>query len=561
MPIDVDGVSYDLTDQAQHMMAPWNHPTPLPFGPGAPILPIEAEDSPRVFQYTPGINLTIMPRSGFNLTPFKLLRNLAMACKEVRLNIELIKREIRALEWEIVPTKEKDPLADAYTGEIAALQEFIEQPDGQSDFDAWTNALLEEMLVTDALCVYPDTTVGGDLTALELIDGTTVRPVLDFRGRVCAPPAPAYIQVMWGAPRSWYTRDALIYRPYNQSVQSPYGTSPIEYIMLMVNLALRRDTYHVGYFTEGNVPEALVGAPSTWQQPQIDTFQNYWDNIVAGKVAQQRRLHFIPLEGGRGNVPVYEFRRDNIDTTAQDEWLMRVACWAFGNSPGEFGITGGQGLGGAGFAQGMENVQYRSMLGPTTQFLARFWNNVIQRRMKKMHLTFRWKGLDPQEDELKAAQVDQIYIGTVYTAGYVQDRLGVPQEYRIEAPTPGDPGQNADTAGLEATVDPVELPDTEGLEATVEPVDLEGAQKAAFFRQGAFDDYSARPLTPADGTRDASGDADLLRGLAKALDSLADNDLDRWATTPAGTRPLLMTHWIELPETWQPEDDDDAESD
>ena len=40
---------------------------------------------------------------------------------------------------------------------------------------------------------------------------------------------------------------------------------------------------------------------------------------------------------------------------------MKVACWAYGNNPAEFGITGGAGLGGAGFMEGSENIQQRSL--------------------------------------------------------------------------------------------------------------------------------------------------------------------------------------------------------
>lgn len=452
------GEKRSLSEQAQAWTNEANNqgnPQAL-FGPGVPIAPIWPEERPRVFQYTPGINLSSIPRSGYGLAPFQMLRNLSMASKEIRLNIELIKREVRALKWEIVPSKKDDPAAGTYTPEIDELRGELDNLDGQHDFDQWVSMALEEVLTTDALTLWPDKDPVTNHTEVDVIDGATIRPLLDMRGRVAKPPLPGYIQQIYGMPMSWYTSDRLLYKPMNASVASPYGTSPIEYILLAVNLGLRRDTYHVGFYTEGNVPEALVGAPSSWKQSDIESWQSYWDAMVAGNMKRLRRMHWVPLEGSRGSVPVYEFRKDNTDSVALDTWLMQVACWAFGNSPSEFGLTPGQGLGGAGFSDSMENVQYRSMLGPITQFLERLFNHLLQQVLGKRHLKFIWVGMDPQEDKLVQAQVDEIYLRTgVYDLGYVQNREGIPPANR-----PAEPPLSASSLlyGLVPTASPVNLP-------------------------------------------------------------------------------------------------------
>lgn len=422
MPREANGKVTDLSAQAEA----WQRPAPLDgqFGPGRPVLPANPEETPRVFEYRPGVNLVTIPRAGFGLASFTALRNLAASCKEIRLNIELIKREIRALEWTVQPVEE-DASASI---DAAPIIDLLQTPDGLHDFDGWLNMFLEEMLVTDALTIWPAGQMAGRVEALELIDGTTIRPLLDFRGRVSPPPEPAYLQILHGVPTSFWARDKLIYRPFNTSVYSPYGASPIEFVMLAVNLAMRRDVYHVSAFTQGNVPEALVGAPSTWTQVQVETWQRYWDAMVQGNIAEQRKMHFVPLDGG-SNVPVYEFKKDDINQTAQDEWLMKVACWAFGNSPAEFGLTSGAGLGGAGYAQGQENIQYRSMLLPVTQFVAQLLTRVIQQWLGQPGLEFAWIGLEPQEDKLQQAQVDQVYISAgVYGPGYVRKQLGIEEE-------------------------------------------------------------------------------------------------------------------------------------
>lgn len=401
------------------------------FGPGKPVLPTNEED-PRIFDYPAGINLVSIPRGGYGLAPFALLRALARASKEVRLNIELIKRELRALEWKIIPADPEDK--GRFGEEIAATAGFFASPDGLHDFDQWLAQVLEDVLAIDALALWPEIDAEGNLVAIEGLDGATIRPLLDLRGRIALPPVPAYVQVVKGLPYTWCTRSRIIYRPFNVVTYTPYGTSPIEFVIMVINLALRRDTFHIATFTEGNVPEALVGMPSSWSQPQIETWQQYWDALVAGNISEQRKIHFIPHEGS-GSLPVYAFNKSDVENVARDEWLMRVACWAFGNSPSEFGLIPGSGFGGKGFTKGMENIQYRSMIGPVAQFLSSTLNMIIARWMRRPYLRWKWVGMDPQDDQMQQAQIDEVYLRNgVYSLAYVQDRLGVPPSMRPEGP-------------------------------------------------------------------------------------------------------------------------------
>ncbi len=51
--------------------------------------------------------------------------------------------------------------------------------------------------------------------------------------------------------------------------------------------------------------------------------------------------------------------------------------------------------------------------------------------MRRPELQFKWIGLEPPEDELRRAQIDQVYLTMgVYSPAYVQERLGVPVEFR-----------------------------------------------------------------------------------------------------------------------------------
>jgi len=472
-----------MTTQEAMMESPWTRPAPGEpmgaFSPGSPVLPLESEEHPRVFEYRVGYNLIYTPRAGYGLASFAMLRALAASCQEVRLNIELIKREVRALEWDIVPIDEQGG-----AGGLSEVKAFFGRPDRYMEFDRWTNALLEELLAIDAVALYPRRQRDGRLYALDGIAGDTIKPLLDFRGRTPSPPVPAFTQVLYGYPLWYGSRESLLYRPFNPSVTSPYGTSPIEFIILAVNLALRRTTLQVSYLSEGNIPEALIGAPASWTQKQIEDWQTWWDALITGKPAQQARIKWVPQEGGRGALPVYEFRKTDIDATARDTWLMQVACWAYGNNPAEFGLVPGGGLGGKGFIEGMENIQYRSILGPLTQYLAALFTSVIQRWLGRPNLQFKWVGMDPKRDAVAQAQLDQIYVPMgVYTLEYVQEREGIPPQYRGQPPSASS-GLAPDMAALLGGGFPPQQARPEQSEWGVG-----GAPVAKFFREGGWEDY------------------------------------------------------------------------
>ncbi|MCX6057751.1 MAG: hypothetical protein NTW69_06340 [Chloroflexi bacterium] len=431
----------DLTDQARALVrlsqAVNTYQGNGIFSPGQPLTPSNGEDSPRLFEYQPGVNLMITPRMGFGaLLSFPALRGLA-SVKEVRLNIELIKRQICGMEWDIVPVETStavtvDDTEYVRTFETDSIKQFFEKPDGVNEWDSWLKMLLEDMLVIDAVTIYPDMKF-GKLRSLDIIDGATMRPLLDTRGRIPLPPMPAFTQVLYGIPSTWYAADRIIYKPLNAKSHTVYGESPTEWVLTAINTAIRKDAQRIGAFTDGNIPGAIVFVDvQTPEQKAI--IEEYTDAIMKGDIARANKLLFLPSGTGSN---VFPFAQNDIDNTAIDEYLFKVACWAFGNSPSEFGlIPGAGGLGGAGFMKGAENTQYRSMIDPISGYVAQLINRVIREFMFRRDVKFQWKNGDPQEDKLQQVQVDQGYINAgVYGPDYVQDRLGISEKYRQSAKT------------------------------------------------------------------------------------------------------------------------------
>ena len=150
------------------------------------------------------------------------------------------------------------------------------------------------MFVIDAATLYCQRTRSGQLCALQQLDGATIKRVIDDWGRTPLPYRgadgatvypPAYQQVLKGLPAVNYSARDIIYRPRNVRAHKVYGYSPVQQVLMTVNIALRRQLWQLDYFSEGSIPDALIGVPASWTPEQIKQFQDYWDTEFAGDLA------------------------------------------------------------------------------------------------------------------------------------------------------------------------------------------------------------------------------------------------------------------------------------
>lgn len=319
------------------------------FGPLRPLNPRTAPDSaeqrtgPRKFQYPAGVNIIASPRREYSeSTPFEQLRNLAAAYDVAALCIATRIEEVQAMSWSVVAANKRDMAARAT--ECEDVERFFRKPDGLMDFNAWVGALIRDHLVLDAATIFPHKDRGGGLFALELVDGATIKPLLDDRGRTLA-----YQQILYGYPFSQYkepnadkpseefpifTNAELLYRPRFTSTSSPYGSPPTEWIVLRVNQALRKQAEDLAYFSTGNIPNMLATFPSDNLSPeQIAEFQGWFDATMEGDAAARQKIHFIPYQ-----ADLKEIRPFSYDT-ALDQWMLQITCAAYAVPPQEIGFT------------------------------------------------------------------------------------------------------------------------------------------------------------------------------------------------------------------------------
>lgn len=306
------------------------------FGPGA----AQATGAPdavagRQWDFPAGFNLSGRSRQSEDFS-FADLRRIADAYDLLRLVIETRKDQIERMDWTL---RARSGFA-VDKAEMAAVEEFLRSPDGAHDFAGWLRMLLEDLFVIDAPSLWCERDRGGKLRALHVLDGATIKPVIDAWGRTPRPfvsggrlvyPV-AYQQILKGLPAVDYSERDILYRPRNRRAHRAYGFSPVEQVMTTVNIGLKRQIHQLDYYSEGNVPDCLIGVPDGWTPDQIKNFQDYWDLYFTGDMGRRRRAKFVPGGVAKTFVQTKEPELKN----AFDEWISRVVCFAFAVSPQPF---------------------------------------------------------------------------------------------------------------------------------------------------------------------------------------------------------------------------------
>lgn len=400
--------------------------------------PDDARPAPRRREMPVGWNMPVgVPGSeGFKLASFGTLRMYADLYSIARACIQLRKNEIRGLEWDIMPTQEAER---RMRGDAAAHRDFAERraqvvkffrkpdPDYLS-FGSYIDAIVEEMLVTDALSLYLHPTrksgkgpFGSDVAALEIISGSTIRPLVNTRGGRVVPPSPGYQQYLYGVPRSdlmdildgtedeqvkelgkpakEYRGDQLIYAPYVQRSWTPYGFPPLERTLIPTITGLRKQQFQMDFFDEGTIPGNYIspGESLGWTPNQLQIWQNQ-NNAIAGDPAWKHKS--IALPPGSKVFPMKP-----IEIADQsDEVIMTQICMGYDIEPMELGIspkvsmTQSPGASNQ-MAKASQDKQERKSTKPTLAFLTDIFNVLIQDIWGQADMRFMFEGLEEDEDE------------------------------------------------------------------------------------------------------------------------------------------------------------------
>jgi hypothetical protein len=382
------------------------------FGPQQPLAPqAPAEVKGRQFDYAFGANLNYIPRSAGGIS-FAELRALADALPLLRTVIETRKDQVAAQSY-TVRQRTRAGRPDASPRIDAALR-FLARPDRRRSFGDWLRMLLEDLLVIDAATIYPRYTRAGTLYALDIIDGSTIKPLIGEDGRSPDAPDPAYQQILHGMPAADFSADELLYLPRNVRAHRLYGMSPVEQIALTINIALRRDTATLDYYRAGSSPDAFATLPKEWTGDQIRQFQDYFDALMSGNSARRRMLKFMPAE-----FKLIEAREPPLKDQ-YDEWLARIICYAFSVPSSPFVSQVNRAT-----SETLRVQAAQEGLVPLKNWIKNALDHVIQVAMNEPDLEFAWVG-DDAIDPLQQAQTLSILVSAgIKTRDEARAELGL----------------------------------------------------------------------------------------------------------------------------------------
>jgi hypothetical protein len=388
----------------------------VPFAPGQPLLPglvnrpgAEGRAQPRRYEYPVAWNVQVAQSRD---VPFTLLRSVADQCDLVRRCIEFVKSSIASMVLDVSlstdatqrilsETSTSSHVAAAaqarqsLTPEIQRIKDFWLMPDRVNGLNtsAWVSVLLEEVLVLDAPAIYPQMNVAGGMHSLIVLDGSTIKPLLDEYGNRPQPPYPAFQQILYGFPRGEFTAstdpngqftvDDLVYSPKWPRTTSPYGVSPVERCLPLADLYMKRQQWLRSEFNDGVTPELFFRTDANFgNNPDLlRGFENVFNDELSGSTERRHRARVLPA----GFDPFQPAGYDQKFKSDLDEQVVKDLVGHFGLMPTQIGYTPKTGLGGAGHDQSESDTSQTVGIQPIILWLVALLND----------LSRRFLGMDP----------------------------------------------------------------------------------------------------------------------------------------------------------------------
>jgi hypothetical protein len=182
---------------------------------------------------------------------------------------------------------------------------------------------------------------------------------------------------------------------------------------MTVNIALRRQLWQLDYFSEGSIPDALIGVPASWTPEQIKQFQDYWDTEFAGDLARRRRAKFVPGDSARTVHQTKEPQhKDDFD-----EWLARIVCFAF-SVPPQWAVKQMN----RATADNQSAQSEEEGLEPTKEWVKDLVDEIIAEEFASPDLELHW--LDEDDHDPETVLADRLKLGAV-TLNEMRGHLGL----------------------------------------------------------------------------------------------------------------------------------------
>jgi hypothetical protein len=406
--------------------------------PSQPLDPLQTwgRPLPRRSEYPVAWNLQLKPQ---RIVPFEILKACADQCDVVRRCIDIRKQAIQEQDWDIALTASataalmaqddsiKSPVKAQAMGRvqfaevIERIRAFLEEPDpiNHLSWTEWLGNLLEEHFVYDALSVYPWRAYGGQVVALVILDGATIKPLLDEYGNVPQHPYPAFQQILYGYPRgefqaapnpdAEYLSDQLFYRPRDRRSGTPYGCSPTEKALPMADLWLKRQAWMRDEWAAGVQPRVILKTNAPMQPADRQQHEASMNDEMSGNDKARHRWKILP----DGFDPVLLGEMAEKYKSDYDEFLVQQIGSKFAVMPVQLGIIPARGwTGGSTEQAGQNDISETLGDGPLEEWIIDVVNAICRLYLgmpRELTLTFTGGGID--EDALVKAQTQVALTG------------------------------------------------------------------------------------------------------------------------------------------------------
>ena len=381
------------------------------------------------------------------------MRAIAESYDPVKLIIERRKDQLTRLPWQIrikhdgsTKRLKAAQLSARQYAIIAEVTRFWKRPTHDLSFRAWLRMLVDDLLVIDAPSLYCERNDAGYLVGLSPIDGSVINVLIDDRGRTPGPgpwdgqpfdwlgqrvttdnfeqlgfkiangllyPV-AYQEVLKGLPAVNYTTWDLVYRPMNLRTRGVYGCSPVQQIVTTIATAMRRSIGQLEYFREGNQPDAFFALPETWTPDKVQQFQDYFDSLYSGNLANRRKMKFVVA----GNNSPYIATKEPPLKTEFDVWIIRFVCFAFSYPPSAFVSLSNRSI-----AESHEKQAEEEGTGPLKQHIAEMINEIVEKEFGD-EVEFVFAEEDEVDQEKQSKILQRLTDSGIYTPNEARERLG-----------------------------------------------------------------------------------------------------------------------------------------
>jgi hypothetical protein len=299
-----------------------------PYQPVAPFGPPSIVDA-REWDYPTGYNLEIVNR---HIVLGEMLRGIVRGSGIIANELSARVDELVSLPWKFILKNPAKGVKSEDDPRIKELNAFFKMPDRKIPYPQWMEMIFRERYTIDAATVYIwKNRAGTKPYALEVIDGNSIVPKIDDRGRIPDWPSLAYVQIVKGLPMDNFTEREIVYMPRHRWAQNPiWGYSEVEQILMEATQQVRKTMYMLSFWTEGSCPDVMVCCPPEWTAEQIALWQGTFDALMSGNLKLKSKMRFIP---GGGKPFEMKGSAGDLLKSEYDEWMARIVCRAFRTDP------------------------------------------------------------------------------------------------------------------------------------------------------------------------------------------------------------------------------------